>query len=311
MLNLVIGGGGFIGAHLVAKLLEDGGRVRVLDWKPQRDDYLIQGNHQNLEWVVGDFSDENVLQKVMEKVDVVFHLASTTQPNSSNEAPLFDIQTNLVATVRFLDLLKNTRKVTVIYISSGGTIYGKPQKVPLDESHPNEPRCSYGIVKLAIEKYLSLYHLLYGINYRALRLANPYGPGQEANKSQGIIGAFASKIMNSQTLEVWGDGSIVRDYIYISDAISAIQKAVGYQGSARVFNVGSGCGYSVREIITAIERASGKSAKIKYSLGRPFDVPINVLDIQLARNELMWEPTTSLNRGLESTIAWLTNRHVG
>jgi UDP-glucose 4-epimerase len=194
--------------------------------------------------------------------------------------------------------------VPLIFISSGGTVYGRPQQVPIPETHPTEPQCSYGIVKLAIEKYLALYHQKDGINYRVLRLGNPYGPGQEENQTQGVIGAFLSCIMSGQPIQVWGDGSVVRDYVYISDAVVALELAEQYQGQKRIFNIGSGNGHSVLEIISAIELVTGEKAKAYFTAKHPLNVPVSVLDNQRrVKEELGWHPQKNLPDDLRAMLA--------
>jgi len=196
--------------------------------------------------------------------------------------------------------MKSTK---LVFVSSGGTVYGRPQQTPIPETHPTEPTCSYGIVKLAIEKYLALYQMLHGLDYRVLRLANPYGPGQEANRAQGVIGTFLSRVVHDEAIEVWGDGSVVRDYLYIGDTVAAMLLAAEYAGAERIFNIGSGEGHSVREIIAAVEQATGKKAKASYTAARKFDVPVSVLDISRAQNELGWRPAVNLDEGLYLTLA--------
>ena len=298
---LVLGGGGFIGSHLVAALLDNGAQVRVLE-RPYRTRMPSIPNHPALEWQEGDFGNVQDIHRALVGVDVVFHLVSTTQPQSSNDDPCFDVESNLVATLRLLDQLRG-KKTTLIFASSGGTVYGRPQYTPIPESHPTEPTCSYGITKLAIEKYLALYQLLHGLNYRVLRVANPYGPGQEANRAQGVVGTFLSRVVHDESIEVWGDGSVVRDYLYISDTVSALLQAAKYQGPESVFNIGSGGGHSVREIIAAVEQVTGKKAKASYTAARKFDVPISVLDIARATKELDWHPKVDLDAGLRQTLS--------
>ncbi|MDB5764012.1 MAG: hypothetical protein JWQ21_3007 [Herminiimonas sp.] len=301
---LVIGGGGFIGSHLVNALLLQGRRVRVLEL-PHREPAKPIPQHPSLEWVEGNFQNAGDIRQALHDVGTVFHLVSTTQPLSSNEDPAFDIQSNLVAAVGLLEQLRTLPEISLIFISSGGTVYGTPQQTPIPETHPNEPQCSYGIVKLSIEKYLALYRLMHGINYRVLRFANPYGPGQESNRTQGVIGAFLSRALQEQPLEIWGDGSVVRDYVYIGDAIAALLLAERYQGEERIFNIGSGRGYSLLEIIDAIERVCEKNVNIHFSAGRKVDVAVSVLDIQRAKNELGWQPVTTLDQGLHATLNWI------
>jgi UDP-glucose 4-epimerase len=299
--TLVIGGGGFIGSHLVAALLERGARVRVLE-RARKDRLLSVPEHPHLEWLEGDLGNTHDVRGALAGADVVYHLASTAEPQSSNDNPAFDIQSNLCGAICLLEQMRKAPKVTLVFASSGGTVYGLPMQTPIVETHPTEPQCSYGIVKLAIEKYLALFSMLYGIDYRVLRLANPYGPGQEVNRTQGVIGVFLSRVLQGQTLEVWGDGTVVRDYIYIGDVIAALLKAAAYRGATNVFNVGSGRGHNLLEIIELIERVTGKAATVRFGSRRECDVMVSVLGIQRAKEELGWEPTTTLEAGLEATL---------
>ena len=305
MRPLVLGGGGFIGSHLTAALLAAGHDVRVLE-RPGRARPPEIPPSAKLDWQEGDFGHAEDIRRALEGVDTVFHLVSSTQPQSSNDDPAFDVQSNLLATLSLLEQLRAQPQVKLIFVSSGGTVYGVPGAVPIPETHPTEPTCSYGIVKLAIEKYLALYRILHGLDYRILRLANPYGPGQQGNRAQGAVGVFLAHIVQAEPIEVWGDGTVVRDYLYIGDVVAALLSAARYGGEARIFNIGSGQGRSVREIIAAIEAATGKTAAVRYTPGRKFDIPVSVLDIARARAELDWTPQTSLADGLRLTYTALT-----
>ena len=151
-------------------------------------------------------------------------------------------------------------------------------------------------MKLAIERYLHLYQVLHGLNYQVLRLSNPYGEGQAINGAQGAIAVFMSKALRGESLEIWGDGSVVRDYIYIDDVIHALLLAVSYEGPERVLNIGSGQGLSVNQIIAAIGSSIGVEMKVHFKDHRAFDVPVSVLSIDRAKSELGWQPATPLTR---------------
>jgi UDP-glucose 4-epimerase len=303
----VLGGGGFIGSHLVQALLAGGTSVRVLE-RPYRSRSPHSPSAANLEWQEGDFGNVQDIHRALDGVDTVFHLVSTTQPQSSNDDPAFDVQSNLLATLGLLEQLRHHPQTRLVFVSSGGTVYGTPQQTPIPETHPTDPACSYGIVKLAIEKYLALYRILHGLEYRILRLANPYGPGQEANRAQGVVGTFLSRVAHDEPIEVWGDGSVVRDYIYISDAVAAMLQAAQYRGPERIFNIGSGSGHSVRDIIAAIERTTSKAARVRYTAARKFDIPVSILDIARARAELGWHPRIDLGEGLRITYSAITEK---
>ncbi len=303
----MLGGGGFIGAHLVTALLAGGTPVRVLE-RPYREHSAALEHTPGLEWQEGDFGNSQDIRRALEGVDTVYHLVSTTQPQSSNDDPAFDVQSNLLATLNLLEQLRGSPETKLVFVSSGGTVYGVPRATPIPETHPTDPTCSYGIVKLAIEKYLALYRILHGLDYRILRLANPYGPGQEANRAQGVVGTFLSRVVNDEAIEVWGDGTVVRDYLYIGDAVSAMLQAAQCQGQERIFNVGSGRGHSVREIIAAVEHTTGRTARVRYTAGRKFDIPVSILDIARAKAELGWQPRIELDEGLRLTYSAMLNK---
>jgi UDP-glucose 4-epimerase len=188
-------------------------------------------------------------------------------------------------------------------MSSGGTIYGAPSYVPVDESHPNNPICSYGIGKLAIEKYLFLYHSLYGLNYISLRAANPYGPGQNPLSDQGIIANFIHKIHIQKPLDVWGDGSTIRDYFHVRD-LANLTKVALFSEEIGIFNAGSGIGTSINELIEILNPIVNRPFDVVYKRQRGLDVPVIVLDCSAAKNKFGWQATTSLQSGINEFLGW-------
>jgi UDP-glucose 4-epimerase len=238
--------------------------------------------------------------------DIVYHLVSTTLPRSSNENPVYDVETNVIGTLHLLEAIRKHKAKKVIFVSSGGTVYGIPEGTPIKESHPTEPICSYGIGKLAIEKYLSLYHLLHGVEYCVLRLANPFGERQRVSAAQGAIAVFLHKALRNEVIEIWGDGSVTRDYFHVSDAVSALIRVLSYEGNARVFNIGSGVGRSLNEVLAAIDSLLGTPVRRVYLPSRAFDVPVNVLDVSRAADLLGWKPQMTFIEGLSRTAQWLS-----
>lgn len=303
---LVLGGGGFIGSHLTEALLAQGYAVRIFD-RPNLLRFKPIHVHLPVEWVEGDFVNREHVAEAVAGCDVIYHLVSTTLPRSSNDNPAYDVETNVIGTLHLLEAARHHSVKRVIFASSGGTVYGIPREIPITESHPTEPICSYGIGKLAIEKYLSLFHLLHGIEYCVLRLANPFGERQRIAAAQGAVAVFLDKALRNERIEIWGDGSVVRDYFHISDAVSALTKAISYEGSQRVFNVGSGVGQSVNEILAGIEDLLGAPVNRTYLPARAFDVPVNVLDISKTAELLHWKPEVTFAQGLARTAHWLRN----
>lgn len=304
---LVLGGGGFIGTAVVRRLLLDGWKVRVFE-RLGKNSPVEYSSNPDVEWVVGDFQCVDDLGPALTGVQAVVHLISTMLPKASNEFPARDVQTNVIASLQLLSLMVDHGVSKIVFASSGGTVYGVPICVPIDESHRTQPEVSYGIAKLAIEKYLYLYSRLHGLRPVILRIANPYGEGQRIESAQGAVAAFLFHALKKEPIEIWGDGSVVRDYLHITDVASAFSFALGYSGSNQVFNIGAGHGLSLNEIAAEIEDQLGYSLHKRYSPGREFDVPINVLDITLARKELGWNPTVSFRDGLRATIEAIARR---
>jgi len=303
---LVLGGHGFIGSHLVSLLLESGQNVRCFDLPSTTPLGVFRLDHPNLELSMGDFTNECDLDEALRDCDVCYHLVSTTLPKSSNLNPLFDIRTNLIGTVQMLQLCVKHGVRKVVFVSSGGTVYGAPEFSPITENHPANPICSYGITKLAIEKYLEMFRLLHGLDYTVLRLANPYGEFQRTHASQGAVAVFLGRALRGETIEIWGDGSVVRDYVHISDVTKALFSASQVSDSAhRVFNIGSGVGRDLNKLVDVIGRVMGHPLSIKYEAGRGFDVPVSTLDIGLANKALGWRPEIEFSQGVAQFYGWL------
>lgn len=296
----ILGGGGFIGTNLCRAL---NGRAAALRIFSRRLSFpnAVSG----VEWIAGDFEQTDRLEEAVAGCDTVFHLLTATTPASSNLDMIGDLNANVAGTLRLLDACRAQGVRRVVYISSGGTIYGIPQQVPTPETATTSPITAYGVTKLAVEKYLHLYHHLYGLEYRVLRVANPFGPYQTAIKNQGVIAAFMRQALHGEPINVWGDGSVVRDYIYIDDVISAMLAAATHDGPSRVFNVGRGEGRSLIEIVEAIEAVSGLTIPARYGAARPIDVPRSILDITLARQELGWQPQHDFLSGMQLTWDWI------
>jgi UDP-glucose 4-epimerase len=300
---IVLGGGGFIGANLCRRLASSGLRVRAFGRR-----CLFPEALEGVEWYQGDFSNAVLLASAIETYDIVYHLVHATTPHSANLDMAGDVQQNVVSSLALMDISRNLGVKRIVYVSSGGTVYGPAAKIPTPETAPTEPITAYGISKLAIEKYLALYQHLHGLDYRILRVANPFGPYQVPTKNQGIIATFVSHALRHERIEIWGDGSAVRDYIFVSDVIDAMEAAAVDGGAVRIFNIGSGQGRSLREVIAAIEAQLGRRLDVNWKPGRPIDVPVSVMAIERARDFLGWVPKTPFEQGLEKTIAWWRSR---
>jgi UDP-glucose 4-epimerase len=301
---LVLGGGGFLGSHVCEALLKEGCHVRIFEkeWVNKEN---VRHFLSQVEWVEGDFTNQKHLREIVKSMDYVIHCVGTTLPMSSNENPVYDISSNLIPTLYLLEALRNSDIKRIVFFSSGGTIYGSSESRPILEEHQTNPLCSYGIQKLAIEKYLRLYLYLYGLDYAILRVSNAYGERQRPHHSQGVVAVFLYKALKKEEIEVWGDGSVVRDYVYVSDVADAVVALLKYSGKHKLFNISSGVGLSVRDLIEKIEIVTGFRAKVSFTQGRAFDVSANVLDNSLAKKELLWNPRIGFEDGLKRTMAYL------
>lgn len=306
---LVLGGSGFLGSHLCEALLLLGHRVKVL--VPEGVSLQnLTGILDQIEVLRLDLNESAKLDEVWGGIDRVFHLACTTRPKTSNDSPVRDLEENLVATIRILDSCVANSVGRIVFVSSGGTVYGDPKRLPVNEDHPKAPICSYGIHKLTIEHYLHLYESLYGLSYRVARVANAYGERQSIYGNQGLIGTVLEKLLTRQTINVYGNGETVRDYIYVADVVSALLRLAEVDTVSRVFNVGSGRGVSVMEIIHAVESTLCQKADLHFLPARPIDVAKNVLDISLIQKESSWVPKVMIEEGIARTVRWMKEKIV-
>ncbi len=304
---VILGGAGFIGLNLAEALLLADHDVLCVDQSEARDRFTHASlTHPRLTMLWGDAWDEHALEKALTDCDVCFHLVSSTIPQTSNADPRFDVQSNLQGSLTLLDLCVKTQVKKVIFLSSGGTVYGVPKAVPIREDHPTDPTCSYGIVKLAVEKYLELYRHLHGLDYAIIRLSNPYGERQRTRGAQGAVAVFLGKALRGEAIEVWGDGNVSRDYVHISDVISCLMAVLtSSDPRARLLNVGSGRGCTINQLLGVIGNVVQRYLAIRYVPGRAFDVPSNVLSVERAISVLGWHPAVGLEQGVRRFAHWL------
>ncbi|MDF2940382.1 MAG: NAD-dependent epimerase/dehydratase family protein, partial [Gammaproteobacteria bacterium] len=248
---LLLGGTGLIGRSLAKALLKQGHSLRILSRDPKKQ-IELEKDLPKAEWMAGDLSDPELLKRALSNIDIVFHLASSVIPKTSNDNPIYDVESNLIGSLQLLEQARQHQVKKVIFVSSGGAIYGLPQMLPIPEIHPTHPLSSYGIVKLAIEKYLYLYHHNYGLDYCVVRVANAYGAFSANKPGFGAVDTFVKKALNNEPIEIWGDGSIVRDYVHIEDIVNALILAMTYNGPHKIFNIGSGSGVNLNELVALI-----------------------------------------------------------
>lgn len=301
---VVLGGAGFMGSHICRELLARGHTVRIFD-KLYASHALIHDFEHEVEIIEGDISRPDDVLSAVGDAETLIHLVHTTVPGSSMNDPSYDISSNVVASVKWLQRLSETNIRRILYVSSGGTVYGVPQTNLIDEQHPTNPISSYGITKLSIEKYISMYASMFGIEYCILRPSNIYGAGQRLHIGQGVIGVLADRALRGEALEIWGTGESRRDYLYIEDMVAATMALLTNIGDQRIFNIASGKGYSVLDIVVMLRDQLGHVPELIYKPDRGFDVPVNVLDSSKLQAVTGWRPGVELELGIARTIEWL------
>jgi UDP-glucose 4-epimerase len=300
---LVVGGCGFIGSHVVDRLVAKGHTVRVLDQRCERYRAPIAG----VDYSVGSFMNRMTLIEALTEIEVVFHLASTTVPGTADLDPIADVKDNLIGTVGMIETMLDMDIRRILFLSSGGTVYGPLLGGdPIAEDHPLLPVNSYGIVKVAIERYLDMFARTRRLTPIVIRASNPYGPRQAHVGVQGVVSTFLQRLKRGEPVEIWGDGTVVRDFFYVED-LANLCIAAGCSEQTGVFNGGSGKGTSLNELVEIISRVTGYAVTPTYRPGRAVDVQRSVLDVTRAKNAFGWQAQVSLEVGISETWRWLHN----
>jgi UDP-glucose 4-epimerase len=294
---LVVGAAGFIGRHTAKALALAGYEVTALD-------VASPGDIPGVRWIQGSAADEPLLTGLAKAHAQVIYLVGGSLPASANADMAGEIETNLRGTVRTAEICARAGVTNFVFASSGGTVYGASNARFLSEQRPTRPLNAYGVSKLASEHYLRILSVMTGVTVVTLRISNPYGEGQRATKGQGLIAAAMSAAYAQEVLPCWGDGSVVRDFVYIADVADAFVAACGYSGPSATINIGAGEGKSVLQVIAAVERATRRKIKVDFQLNRVIDAPRNVLAIGRAAKVLGWAPKVALDDGLSKTARW-------
>ena len=303
---ILLGAAGFIGTNLVAELAKNKENViTVVDRDKSFFKNIEKLNIPNISIVESDLTMDSDYDTIISGQDIVYHLISTTVPTTSNKLIAEELKANVVLSANLFEACVKQSVKKVIFISSGGTVYGKESKCPLNEKTPTNPITSYGVQKISIEKLLYLYNYMYGLDYRIIRLSNPYGPYQRPNGVLGAVTTFTYKAIKGEEIQVYGDGSVVRDFIYISDAIRGILKIVNGCDRHRTFNLGCGYGTSIKHLLETIEEALDIPLKVKYTEARKVDVPVNYLDIKRFETAYGSLNPISLEQGIQKTAEFM------
>jgi UDP-glucose 4-epimerase len=297
---LLIGGNGFLGRALVARLRAQGGRAYVLARRRARDLPPDVSVHE------GGMENQAALREVLPRCRSVIHLASTTTPSLSADRPLLEIEENVLPTMRFLAVLQEFPGIHLIYLSTGGALYGNSEGRAASENDPIAPLSYHGAGKAALEALLQAYAGRTGTALTVLRPSNLYGPGQPLRAGFGIIRTMLEHARNGTTLQIWGDGEQVRDFLFIDDMVDVCQRFIELPDDRGTYNVGSGEGHTLNQIRAIVERESRRPLAVTYGPGRAGDVRSVVLDTMRVRGRLQWAPQVSLECGIRASWAWIS-----
>lgn len=303
---LVTGGAGFVGSHLVDRLVDDG-------WKVLAVDDLSKGKVARLADARrrGDVTFHQMdirTPEMMElgerfRAEVVFHLAAQASVSASMKDPIHDADVNVVGTLRVLEAARRGSARNLVFTSTGGAVYGAKVQLPAKESYPMRPDSAYGISKKVVEDYFRLYHDLYELDYTIIGPANIYGPRQDPFGEAGVVAIFSRAMLDGVSPTIFGTGEDTRDYVYVEDVVDALMRAAATGGGMFV-NVGTGVETSVNHLYKTIAAHADFDGEPVYGGPRPGDVPRSVLDNTRAREQLGWEPYTPLDDGIRRTVEW-------
>lgn len=295
---LILGASGFIGKAVVDRL-HDIYEITALDIANPPDKVMLN----NVKYLEGNFVKREKFDDLLQDIDIVIHLICTSIPKDDTKQIPEEIEQNVIPTIRLLESMVRCGVKNIIFTSSAGTVYGETGNKVNKVTSSLNPRCSYGVQKCVIETYLKFYALRYGLNVKIMRITNPYGWGQDNKKLQGLIPIFINKIINDEGITVFGDGSHIRDYLFISDLADAFEKVIEYSGPEVVFNIGYGEFYSINDIIKFIEKKIGHQFKnINYTENRFCDVNRSLVEVKKSQELLNWYPKISIHDGIELTV---------
>ena len=302
---LVTGGAGFIGSHLVDRLIEEGHHVAIVD--DLSTGFLENVNSKATFYQTDIRSDDLDAIFEKEKPDFVNHHAAQMDVRRSVQEPLFDADVNVLGSLNVIEnsLRHNVKKI--VYISTGGAVYGEPDYLPVDEAHPIRPLCQYGISKHTVEHYLHFYGQTYGVRYTVLRYPNVYGPRQNPLGEAGVNAIFIGKMLRGESPTIFGDGEQLRDYVYVSDIVRANCAALE-NGDGQIYNIGSGIGTSVNQIYEKLQEIIAFSQPPIYSEPRTGEIQRVYLESSKAERELGWSAQVGFHEGLQKTVEWFRER---
>lgn len=297
----VFGANGFIGRAIVSHLLARGRRVVAIGRAFPADYERIVGGHVETRSV--DFRDALSVHATLQGVDQAIDLVNSSSPALGNARVVEDVATNVMPHISFVQSCIQSGVSRIVFVSSGGTVYGAPTQRPLDEDHPTDPLVSYGATKLMVEHYLRMLTRDSAVDHVILRAANPFGPGQTLRKGQGLIASILERQAMGSPIVIYGDGQAERDYLYIDDLCRALTAALDTPAVRDTFNIGTGRGRSTLDVVRAVEAALGIRFEIVFEPGRPTDARRNVLECGKAARVLNWTAQVPFDEGIRRTVA--------
>lgn len=303
MKAIVTGGAGFIGSHLVDRLVGDGYEVLAIDDLSSGRPANLNSSAHLEELEIGDARLSEILSSYAP--DIVFHAAAQISVSLSAREPATDARTNILGTLNVLDAIRNApgAPAKFVFVSTGGAMYGEPEQLPAPETLPALPGSPYGASKRSIEIYLPVYEQLFGVRHTTLRLANVYGPRQDPHGEAGVVAIFSRAMLADNPVTIFGDGNDERDYVFVGDVVEALVRATSSEG-AGPYNVGTGRGTNVNTLFGMLAELCGYERGASHGPPRSGDIGKISLDASKINRDLGWVPQTNLIDGLASTVAW-------
>jgi UDP-glucose 4-epimerase len=304
MRAIVTGANGFMGRALVHTLLEHGHAVTATTTGSARSI-----DHPRLSWERLDLGQpDESWRRIFRGADVIYHLAWSTVPSEASQVPVEDARVNIVGSLSLIRVIQEVEPTArVVFASSGGTVYGALSTIPATEDHPLQPISAHGVSKVAVESYLEVARRESGLSSISLRIGNLYGPGQSRDRAFGAVTQFASRALSGEPIRIFGDGSVTRDYVFIDDAVRALILAANSSHTG-AYNIGTGVGHSLNDVIKIVGAELGHALAIERLSGRPFDVPVSILDSSRARTGLGWAPDIPFKEGVRKTLHAMRRR---
>ena len=295
---ITLGGNGFLGSHFVRLAVDAGHNVTVVD----RSETPRHPHGKPFRYVQGGMERLIEDRRLLGSSDLLCHFAYSTVPATANADPVADLDQNVAPLIRLAIALLDVGRPRILYLSSGGAVYGPPEHVPIPESHRLRPMSAYGVSKVAAENYLRMFEMVGGLQPTIVRPSNPYGLDQGKVGLLGVISTFVDLLARGGTATIWGDGSIIRDYVHVQD-VAALLLAAAERNVPGTYNCGSGAGVSLLEIVDMLEEEAGVRLAVAHQPARSFDPPAVVLDIRRAADAFGWRPSIPLRRGMRQLLS--------